>query len=140
MRIKKTGGLFIFLFFTAQTLMAQLGSTETQVISKFGDKYYKMGRSNLKEPYVIYQVKDSSATSGHYTKFIGFYFKKYSDGMEYCNEQVIMEPISELNNWVEDYKNKYEEIGYRKYRDKTNKVLFKISQVDSLVKINIWYE
>ena len=138
--MKKIIGLSLTLFLSTQLVKAQLGSTETQVVSKFGDKYYKMGLSNRKEPYVVYQVKDSSATSGHYTKFIGFYFKKYGDGMEYCNEQVIMEPISELNTWIENYKSKYEEIGYRRYRDKTNKVLFKISEVDSFVKINIWYE
>src|ERR1035437_5991908 len=138
--MKKIVTLSLILFLGLQTVHAQLGHTRSEITDKFGNNFYKSGTSNLGEPYVIYKTQDSSATSGSYTKTLGFYFKNSEDGTEYCNEQLIMEPLTELNNCVEYYKGKYEEIGNMKYRDNTNKVIFKVSVIDNHCAVRIWYE
>ena len=138
--MKKIITLALILFLGLQTVNAQLGRTRSEITEKFGENFYKTGRSNEGDPYIIYKTEDSSATSGSYAKTLGFYFRKSDDGTEYCNEQLIMEPLSELNNWVEYYKSKYEEIGNMKYRDNTNKVIFKVSVIDNHCAVRMWYE
>ena len=132
--------LSLLFFLCALTVNAQLGRTNTEIINKFGKDYHKTGVSNLGEPYIIYKIQDSSAASGSYTKTIGFYFKEDDNGTQYCNEQLIMEPLTELNSWVDFYKSKYETIGNMMYRDNTNKVIFKVSVIDNHCAVRMWYE
>src|SRR5258708_37989933 len=116
----KTIVTFAFILFLGlEVINAQVGYTRNEIISKFGNTYYKTGISTIGEPYIIYKVQDTSATNGIYNKTMGFYFKKYEDGTEYCNEQFIMEPMSEINKWVQYLNTKFEKISKNEYKDNT---------------------
>lgn len=138
--MKKLITLIFALFLAMQTIHAQVGFTRSEITSKYGNTFFKTGVSTLGEAYIIYQVKDSTATSGSFTKTMGFYFKKVKDGPDYCNEQLIMEPKEELKKWVDYFNSKYEKISKTEYKDTANKIIFKVSIINEQCAIRIWYE
>ena len=138
--MKKTITLALILFLVFQTVYAQLGRTRTEIIGDYGNTFYKTGTSKVGEPYILYQKQDSTITSGIFNEIVGFYFKQETDGTNYCNEEVIMDPLSELNYWVKYYKSNYREIGSMKFMDDKNKVIFQVTVVNNSCAIRIWYE
>ncbi|MBI3500973.1 MAG: hypothetical protein HY063_04185 [Bacteroidetes bacterium] len=130
----------LLLFYGLPLVNAQVGYTRSDITARFGTAYYKTGTSAIGEPYVIYKTQDSTAASGIFIKTMGFYFKKSDDGTEYCNEQLIMEPLSELQKWVEYYKSKYKQISKKEFKDETNKIIFRVSIIDNQCAVRIWAE
>src|ERR1035437_7983974 len=102
--MKQIATLSLILFVGLQTVHAQLGNSRSEITGKFGTNFYKNGTSKQGEPYIVYKIQDSTATSGSFTERVCFYFTKSDDGTEYCNEQLILDPLSELNYWVEYYR------------------------------------
>jgi hypothetical protein len=151
--MKKTASFALIVFLGLQTVKAQLGCTYDEVIGNFGDTY-KTGISDQRQQYIFYkrhdrsalngfihyQLQDSSAASGKYTRSVYFYFTKSENGNAYCNEELILEPRSEIGNWIDMYKSRYEEIGHRIYKDKANNVFFKVRIRGDFCVVNIWYE
>ncbi|HEY4800743.1 MAG TPA: hypothetical protein VII99_16805 [Bacteroidia bacterium] len=136
----KSASLLIFvLWFGLHSANAQVGYSRDEVISKFGNDFFKTGVSDIGEQYIIYKMQDTSA-SGIYTKTMGFYFKKSESGTLYCNEQFIMEPLSELKKWVDYLNGKFEKISEKEYRDKASKIIYRVSIIDNQCSVRIWYE
>ena len=131
--------LLLSLFLGLHSVNAQVGYTRDEVIKKFGSNFHKTGVSELGEQYIIYQMQDTSAT-GSYTKTMGFYFKKSGSDTLYCNEQFIMEPLSELKKWVSYLDSKFEKISKQQYRDKQNKMIYRVSIINNQCSLRIWYE
>jgi hypothetical protein len=151
--MKKIASLAIIVFLGLQTVKAQLGRTYDDIISNFEDTYetgisdeqqrytfYQRQDSSAVKRYIFFHRQDSSAESGKYTRSVYFFFTQPKHGDEYCNEELILEPRSEIDSWIDMYKSEYEEIGYRLYKDKTNNVLFKVRIKGKFCFVNIWYE
>ena len=151
--MKKIASLALIIFLGLQTVKAQLGRTYDEIISNFGTTHETSTPDQLETSivnhqqdtsasngFIHYQLQDSSAVSGKYIRSVYFYFTPPKHGDEYCNEELILEPSSEIDSWIDMYKSKYEEIGYRIYKDKTNNVLFKVRIKGNFCVVNIWYE
>ena len=151
-KMKTIASFSLMLLLGVQAAKAQLGSSFDDIIKKFGT-IHGISTADQQERtianrqfastsngFIHYRLQDSSAASGKYSRSLYFYFTQPEEGNEYCNEELIVEPNSEKDNWIDTYKSKYQEIGYRKYMDTTNNVFFKIRIRGHFCAVNIWYD
>lgn len=121
---------------------AQLLQTRSAIIKELGylGYGYKTGISDDGINYIYYDKEMNTIASGKYIQRKIMYFTKLDDGSEVCYLWKIIEPSSETNTNVANYRKKFVQIGHMQWKDYEINVMYEIIVKDGYCLILAWYD
>jgi hypothetical protein len=118
-------------------LIAQLGSTKTEIAQNHGWNFESgVTTDEFKVNYIYYDKQMQSNSGGNYQSRYVFYFNEKG----YCNQQKIMEPISEINAWIKYFNSDMVRIDKMKWKDYSTGIVYHVESKEEIVIVTSFYE
>ncbi len=139
--IKKIISLIMFTFISVINIRAQLLATKKEVIENLGP-YDFVGvpdDSGHDINYLAYSKKITRDNTGAFKQMKMIYFKEIND-LEVCYMWIIIEPISQTNFNVKNFKSKFVEIDKMSWKDYEHNTVYSIDISKGVCSITAYYD
>ncbi|WP_170982697.1 hypothetical protein [Dyadobacter frigoris] len=131
--------ILVILFGNLQKSVAQMGATRKAIIQINGPDY-TTGTSENGTKYITYEIKRNSKSSGSFDEVSAFYFKRLSGQPEFCYRWRVIGPVSETNEWIVNFSNKYVHLGKKLWKDYENNLLYSLEVDQDLCIVEITFD
>ena len=139
MKLKTT--LIIIFGFTFLTTKAQIGMTKTEALEAYSENFSRESKTSSGTEYIILEKHLENKISGKFVQYKAIYFDLEIDGNYMCSSYKIIEPSSEVNNWIKVLKeSNYVKLSDLKYKDYEKSLIYEVSVDDDACFLNVYFD
>lgn len=132
--------LLVVTMLMSITSFGQLFQSREEIIRNNVGVSFKTDFTKDGNRFMYYEKPMKSNASGNYNLYKAMYFLNLENGSEICVKWSVIEPASETNSNVAYFKKKYVEIGYMRWKDYENNIIYDIEVKDGMCIVTAWWD